>query len=174
MPDVPSRPSPSRPTQRTPEARRTRPLALVSVVAAAVIVSAFVGFSKELIRRYRINKDIRQAREQIADLEKHNNDLSYLVDYLQTDSFKEIQARQNLGLQKPGETAVLLDESSPTGNGTGATVAFGDPAADVSGVDGSSPSASIAADVSQAAAPAPSVAGNILAWWRYFFGGPGQ
>ncbi len=150
-------------TERPSPARRARPLALVSVIAAAVVVSAFVGFSKELIRRYQINKDIREAREQISEMEKKNSDLSYLVDYLQTDSFKEIQARQNLGLQKKGETAVLVEEGVPSDE-NGATVAFGTATG-----PSTQQTAAAAATVPLQAAPSVSPSSNIGAWWRYFF-----
>lgn len=132
---------------------------VVSLIAVVVMIFGFTGFSRELIRRYQINKDIQEVREEIAGLEKQNEELSYLVDYLNTDSFKEIQARQNLGLQQPGETAVVVDTNDLAAS-SGHTVTFRQ------GEDAMSDSST---DVDTEMAPDLDSQSTIKAWWAYFF-----
>ncbi len=74
-----------------------------------------IGLSKEVLRRHQINKEIERVKKEIEDLEKKNQELSSLVDYLSTESFKEIQARRELGFQKEGETAISIQSKEEEG-----------------------------------------------------------
>ena len=67
------------------------------------------GLGKELVRRQKINKEINQVKKEIESFEKKNKELGQLIEYLNTDSFKEIQARQNLGYRKEGERVVSIE-----------------------------------------------------------------
>ncbi|MFH1509025.1 MAG: septum formation initiator family protein [bacterium] len=84
------------------------PLLLVALI--------FVGISlgKEILRKYRIDNEIKNLEADIQELEHRNQELSNLLDYLQTDSYKEIQAREQLGLQKEGETAITIQSDLET------------------------------------------------------------
>lgn len=81
----------------------------LTLIGLVLLVFVSVALSKEIYRRYQINQEIKKVKQEIEKLEKKNKELSALIDYLNTDSFKEIQARQNLGLQKEGETAVAIE-----------------------------------------------------------------
>lgn len=74
-----------------------------------------IGLSKEISRRYQINKEIEKIKKEIEDLEKKNQELSSMIDYLSTESFKEMQARKELGFQKPGETAISIQSKEEKG-----------------------------------------------------------
>jgi len=119
--------------------------AFVRVLMAAglilIIITSF-GLGKEIVRRKKINQEIEETKKEIATLEKKNKELSQMIEYLDTDAFKEIQARQNLGYQKEGEVAVSI-ESSGSGYQKDDSATF-------------APSA--ASEVS-----------NPQRWWRYFF-----
>ena len=183
---------PMRPTAATQRTRTTtrskRRMRFIALAAIAVIVSAFIGTSRELIHRYQVQRDIRALEAEIATLENQNSDLSYLVDYLNTDAFKEIQARQNLGLQRPGETAVLIESSRDLTQaqdaGVGSNLAVGnvnDTNASSGSLQGLQASAhdSLAAalDESIPVAQAPEAfsesrsmtANRLSSWWHYFF-----
>lgn len=82
---------------------------LLNVVGFIALIFVSIALGKEIYRRYQINQEIKKAKQEISDLEKKNHELQALIDYLNTDSFKEIQTRQNLGLQKEGETAVAIE-----------------------------------------------------------------
>lgn len=89
--------------------RKETLIKLATFVGFIVLVFASIGLGKEIYRRYQINQEIKKVKEEIERLEKRNKELQALVDYLNTDSYKEIQARQNLGLVKEGEVAVAIE-----------------------------------------------------------------
>lgn len=86
---------------------------LIGGLAFLVFIS--IGLSKEIIRRHQINQEIGKIQKEIDTLGKRNQELSSLIDYLSTESFKEIQARQELGYQKAGETAVSVQPNGSAG-----------------------------------------------------------
>lgn len=86
---------------------------LIGGLAFLVFIS--IGLSKEIIRRHQINKEIERVQKEIETLEKKNQELASIIDYLSTESFKEIQARRELGFQKEGETAVSVQSKEPEG-----------------------------------------------------------
>jgi cell division protein FtsB len=81
----------------------------LTLIGIILLVVVSIALGKEIYGRHQINQEIEKAKHEIEDLERKNYELQALIDYLNTDSFKEIQARQNLGLQKEGETAVSIE-----------------------------------------------------------------
>lgn len=77
-----------------------------------LIIFTSFGLGKEIIRRQEINQEIEGTKKEIESLEKKNKELAQMIEYLETDSFKEIQARQNLGFQKDGEVAVSIETNN--------------------------------------------------------------
>ncbi len=99
-----------RPLARKIKTQRRRTLyKLITLVGMVVLIFVSIALGKEIYRRYQINQEIDTVKQQIEELERKNHEMQALVDYLNTDSFKEIQARQNLGLQKDGEVAVAVE-----------------------------------------------------------------
>ncbi|MEW6407835.1 MAG: septum formation initiator family protein [Patescibacteria group bacterium] len=86
---------------------------LITFIGFIILIFVALALSKEIYRRYQINQEIKSIQEEIERLEKRNQELQALVDYLNSDSYKEIQARQNLGLQKPGEQAIAVQPAPP-------------------------------------------------------------
>lgn len=86
---------------------------LITFVGIIVLILVSIALGKEIYRRYQINQEIKIVKLEIETLQKKNKELQALVNYLNSDSYKEIQARQNLGLQKLGEQAVAI-ETAPT------------------------------------------------------------
>ncbi len=84
-------------------------LRLITVTGLVFVIFIAMGLVRELVNRYMINQEIEKVQSEINTLERKNKELAGLVDYLNTDAFKEIQARQNLGMQKDGETAVSIE-----------------------------------------------------------------
>jgi len=60
-----------------------------------LIIFTSFGLGKEIVRRQKINQEIDDTKKNIESLEKKNKELAQMIEYLETDSFKEIQARQN-------------------------------------------------------------------------------
>lgn len=99
-----------RPLARKIKARRRKTIyKLVTLIGLILLVFVSIALGKEIYRRYQINQGIDELKQEVDSLERRNYELQALVDYLNTDSFKEIQARQNLGLQKKGEVAVAVE-----------------------------------------------------------------
>ncbi len=89
------------------------------------------------------NRKVANLRAEITRLAAENDRLRYLIVYQQTESFQELEARQKLGLKKPGELVIVLPEEPA-------------PAA----LTKAGESTSVKAD--------PMIV--MTAWWQYFFG----
>ncbi len=76
----------------------------------AVIVGVLLTIT--LVRNILIitsaNERIQRVKDEIVQLEQKNAVLKKQIEIAQTDEFKEIQARNKLGLVREGETTVVL------------------------------------------------------------------
>ena len=75
-----------------------------------------VSLGREINRRLVLKKEFFNLENQINLLEIENQQIVKEIEQMQTDYFKERQARLKLGLQKPGEQVVVIqdNESSET------------------------------------------------------------
>ncbi len=87
---------------------------LFLLIAALAILGIGFGITKGLLRRAELQKEITKLEDDINALESKNNDLNKLIDYLSTEEFKDREARLRLGLQKPGETVVVIPNLTDT------------------------------------------------------------
>src|SRR3989338_10537413 len=78
------------------------------VIGLVLVVLMGYLLSKELNRRYRISREIEGLEQEIARFDNQNEELSRLVDYLQTPEYQERQGRPPLNLQKTGPFAPPL------------------------------------------------------------------
>ena len=81
---------------------------LFFIVSLVVLVSINFGLFKIIYKRIQIKKEVSSLDEKIQTLEKSNTKLTHLIDYLNTDAFKEKTARSELGLKKPDEKVVVI------------------------------------------------------------------
>ena len=81
---------------------------LFLLIAVLAIVGIGLGITKGMLRRAELQKEISKLENDISTLQSKNNELSKLIDYLATEEFKDREARLRLGLQKPGETVVVI------------------------------------------------------------------
>lgn len=81
---------------------------LLFVVMLVILAFIVFALSKEILRRHQIDEEIKSMEEEVEGLEKENTELSGLLDYYNTQTFKEKEARKRLGLRKDGEKAVAL------------------------------------------------------------------
>jgi len=105
------------------------------------LILLFLGlsWSREIYKKYEINREIRALEGQIAGLERSNSDLSSLIGYFKSPEYKERQARQLLNLQKQGEFVVALPLTESESSGESALT------------------------------PAQNKNANLQKWWLYFF-----
>lgn len=73
-----------------------------------LIAYVFFILGRSIWLNFQIKKQLESTKSQISETEKKNKNLENLILYYQSDSFKEVEARQKLGLKKPGETVVAV------------------------------------------------------------------
>ena len=85
---------------------------LVIVVALLVGASWAWGSIGLMQRNYGLQKELdkKYQQQQLIDLEVQN--LTFKRNYFQSDEYKELAARQNLGLVMPGESVLILPPNS--------------------------------------------------------------
>jgi len=91
---------------KIPLEERRSPLAILLFIA--VILYIFFLLGKSIWQHYQLNNQIKKIEDQIAQLEAKNWDLQEQIKYYQSDAYKEKEAREKLGYQKPGETVIAL------------------------------------------------------------------
>jgi hypothetical protein len=101
---------------------RWRYLTLNNVIlAAALVIGAnWAWGSIEMMQRtYSLQKtlDLKQRQQQLAELETAT--LQFEQRYFQSNEYKELAARQYLGLANPGEKVLILPQNTPAAEVSG-------------------------------------------------------
>lgn len=100
---------------RNQERKRALRRALTSrgVIVFEILLITFllVGITKEVVRRISMREEIATLEQQIAELEAQNRTLGEYVASINTDSFREREARKRLNVQRPGESLLILPET---------------------------------------------------------------
>jgi|GEM_PF-6606888 len=79
------------------------------LIAVAGYLSVSAG--QAMIRNYQSQQQIANQQKQLASLQLEKQRLEALLVYYKTDSYKEIELRQNFLLVMPGERVYALPES---------------------------------------------------------------
>ncbi len=80
---------------------------------AAIFLLAVWGFAGEFIRNRETQTEIDRLSGQVAELESKNFEIARLGQKLATSDMLEREARLNLGLQKPGESVIIVQDAEP-------------------------------------------------------------
>lgn len=80
------------------------------VVGLIILVLFTLALGRRVVERHKINQEIKNLDQEIKKLESHNTELAKLAEYLNTDLYIEEAARVKLGLQKPGESEVIVPD----------------------------------------------------------------
>ncbi len=123
------------------------------VVNVLVLFLLALSFGKEFARNYTIQREINALQSQADALSARNIEIQQLTQAIQTESFIEREARLKLGLSKPGERVVVIDDGEA-----------------LTGVSGTPITEEVTTAVSASSdvVEIPEVA-NPLKWWYYFF-----
>ena len=89
----------------------TNALNFIGTVIALYLVVVLI---QTIQRNYTLGKQIDSLNAQIALLQTQKDQLAYSIQYYNTDSFRDREARSKLGLQLPGENVVIIPRPSPT------------------------------------------------------------
>lgn len=80
------------------------------VLTVIFLLYVLVLLGRSAWKNIESNRRMDALRDEIATLRLENAYLENLIIYQQTDSYKELEARRKLGLQKPGELVVDLPD----------------------------------------------------------------
>lgn len=94
----------------------SRLFALFSTLIGRIFLIFLLAYALFLLGRsvyfnYKTNQQIATLKEEIQIAQEENSNLQNLILYYQTDAFKELEARRQLGLAKPGEMVISLPEN---------------------------------------------------------------
>lgn len=118
-------------------------------VNLVLVLFLAIAFGREYIRNHEIQSDIDSLQQQAQELAARNLQMTELKTAFQTESFIEREARLKLGLKRPGEELVIVQ------NGQGV------------GVDESRPQDPLA--ILQEERLEGDTIANPSKWWYYFF-----
>lgn len=137
--------------------KKIQPWHIFLLVCLIVLVLVVLGFVKEIINSHKISQKINDYNKQINQLERENSELDYLVNTWENSSQLEKVARLKLGLEKPGEKAVLIvRQTSTNGQEIGSDVYI-------------KPNQEIVGKVIMSDNFNNQTTANPIKWWRYFF-----
>lgn len=92
----------------------------VAIIALSLLALVIWPLAKNQNRQEAIDREIEAVKEEIVKYENKNVELERMLDYIQSNSSAEEQARLNLGLKKPGETVLVVQESASSSGGADA------------------------------------------------------
>ena len=120
------------------------------LIGLVVLVLISVPLARNMSKRYRVNDEINDLQREIDDLEGRNSELKNLVEYLNSDSFVEEQARLKLNYKKIGEEVFVIKDIPVSSD---SIFNKNNPSYNIPGLD----DGSFKKD------------SNISKWWKYFF-----
>lgn len=85
-------------------------LSQIFITVLGLIVIFLISFplAKKVSKQYKVNKEIEDLKNEIAEVESKNSDLKKLLTYLDSDQYVEEQAREKLNYKKEGEEVVVI------------------------------------------------------------------
>ena len=104
-------------------------------------------------KKYQINKDLENLKAEIAKSEETNQQISSIIDYLNSQNFLEKEAREKLNMKKEGEEVVIVEPVKQDNITSSET-------------DIQETQPPLQQNVDSSAIQPES---NIIRWWRYFF-----
>lgn len=81
------------------------------VFLVIVLIIVIIGLGRESYRYFRVNQEIKNLENKIANLEGRNEELLKMEEYFHSDEFLEREARLKLNLIKPGEKLIIIKQS---------------------------------------------------------------
>lgn len=94
----------------------------ITIVVAVLLLTVFLyGFVRTYLRDHVVEQEIKILEKKQEQLEGQRTELVKLLKKVQTTAYLEEQAREQLGLRKPGEKSVLFRESETQATSTPAS-----------------------------------------------------
>ena len=67
-----------------------------------------LGVTRNYLKRQQINREVSTLQAEIDSLHQGNEELTSMIDYLQTSNFIEEQAKTKFGLAREGESVLIV------------------------------------------------------------------
>ncbi|MFA6919220.1 MAG: septum formation initiator family protein [Patescibacteria group bacterium] len=83
---------------------------IILSISIVVLVFFIFGLVREILSRREINNQVNNLEKQITELQSQNGQISEMIDNWQDGTRLEKEARLRLGLQKPGEKAIIISK----------------------------------------------------------------
>ncbi len=87
-----------------------------SVILLILLGFIFYSFGGQMVEMYNVQHEIKKIQSQMDELRLKNADLRKQIEQLNSESYIEREAREKLGLVKPGEKIIL--EAKPGAKGS--------------------------------------------------------
>ncbi len=88
----------------------------LAIIGLVFLVLILLPLARTYSQRRLVEKEISDVKNQIADFESKNKEMTDMINYLQSDQSLEEQARLNLNLKKPGEAVIVIQDQKDNGN----------------------------------------------------------
>ncbi len=88
---------------------------IATAALSLVLVFVMVITAKILVQKRTIDREVAKLQNQTEKIKKDNEQLSSLIQYLNTPEYKEKEAREKLNLVKEGEHVVVLPQGDISG-----------------------------------------------------------
>ena len=89
------------------------PMSMGGLLIFVVIIYMFYVVGRSIWINYNFNKDLERQTEEIESLQDQITFMQYQINYYETSSYKEKQAREKLAYRAPGERVVALPIDKP-------------------------------------------------------------
>jgi cell division protein FtsB len=87
---------------------------LLIISGLLIVASMFYKYASAVYKDYQVETEINRLQFEIERLTENNKDLEKLIDYLDTDAYKEMVAKEELNLRRPGEIVIAIKEGQNT------------------------------------------------------------
>ena len=81
---------------------------VILLLGVVILVLFSISLTREIVRKIEINQEINALAGEVEMLEAKNAELADLIQYLNSTSWQEKEARSKLNLQKPGEGVIAI------------------------------------------------------------------
>jgi len=125
---------------------RSRPFLFLVLIFFIWVAISVVKVS---YKKYLLHQEVQKLQEQLANIQNQNARLAEYLQYLQSDSFAEKEAKDKLNMKKEGEEVIVVPELKENLASAGANLAPG--------------SSALAEDKT------PPAKSFWWKWWSYFF-----
>ncbi len=99
------------PEVKKPFWRRLIEFRLLFLINAGILVALGFAFGREYIRNREIQNEISRLQSESSSLQARNLEIADLNTAFRTESFIEREARLKLGMKKPGENVVVIQQT---------------------------------------------------------------